>query len=84
LLNESITLARAGDALHVTGLDDVHRFHTEAASAALEAAPDGFCIALVHSPEIADQASARHRLYITGQSAPVSSHFVRSARVRLS
>lgn len=66
LLNESITLTRGEDALHVTGLDDVHRFHTEAASAALEAAPDGFCIALVHSPEIADQASARHRLYLTG------------------
>ncbi len=66
LVNESITLARGGDSLHVTGLDDVHRFHTEAASAALEAAPDGFCVALVHSPEIADQASARHRLYLTG------------------
>jgi predicted MPP superfamily phosphohydrolase len=66
LLNETVTLCRGTDVLHVTGLDDVHRFHTEAAPEALEAAPDGFCIALVHSPEIADQAAARHRFYLTG------------------
>ena len=66
LLNESISLARGEEVLHVTGLDDVHRFHTEAAPAALQSAPEGFCIALVHSPEIADQAAARHRLYLTG------------------
>ncbi len=66
LLNESVTLARDGDAVHLTGLDDVHRFHTDAAHAALDDAPDGFCIALVHSPEVADRAAARHRLYLTG------------------
>jgi predicted MPP superfamily phosphohydrolase len=66
LLNETVSLARGMDVLHVTGLDDVHRFYTEAAPAALEAAPQGFCIALVHSPEIADRASIRHRLYLTG------------------
>jgi hypothetical protein len=66
LLNESVTLSRGVDDLHVTGLDDVHRFHTTAAPAALDAAPDGFCIALVHSPEVADRAAAGHRLYLTG------------------
>lgn len=66
LLNETITLCRGADDLHVTGLDDVHRFHTTAAHAALDAAPDGFCIALVHSPEVADRAAAGHRLYLTG------------------
>jgi predicted MPP superfamily phosphohydrolase len=66
LLNETITLSRRVDDLHITGLDDVHRFETEAAHATLEAAPDGYCIALVHSPEVADRAADRHRLYLTG------------------
>ena len=66
LLNETVTYARSDDLLHVTGVDDVHRFRTDDAHAALEAAPDGFCIALVHSPEAVQAAAARHRLYLTG------------------
>jgi predicted MPP superfamily phosphohydrolase len=66
LLNETVGYGRGKDALFVTGVDDVHRFHTEDARAALESAPDGFCIALVHSPEAADVAARRHRLYLTG------------------
>lgn len=66
LVNEHHTLMRGRDALHFTGLDDVHRFRSQAADAALVSAPDGFCIALVHSPEVAASAAARHRLYLTG------------------
>lgn len=66
LLNETVSYARGAETLHVTGVDDVHRFHTGAAHAALENSPDGFCIALVHSPEAAHVAAARHRLYLTG------------------
>lgn len=66
LLNETVSYERGRDRLHFTGLDDVHRFRTEEAHAALEGAPDGFCIAVVHSPEIADVAARRHRLYLTG------------------
>jgi len=66
LINETITIRRGSDRLHVTGLDDVHRFHTEAAAEALDATPEGFGIALVHSPEIADRAATRHRLYLCG------------------
>ncbi len=66
LLNETLTLTRDTDDLHITGLDDVHRFHTEEAYAALDAAPEGFCIALVHSPEVAGRAAEKHRLYLTG------------------
>ncbi|HEY5598279.1 MAG TPA: metallophosphoesterase [Kiloniellales bacterium] len=66
LLNETLTLSRDTDELHITGLDDVHRFHTEEAYAALDAAPEGFCIALVHSPEVAGRAAEKHRLYLTG------------------
>lgn len=66
LLNETVTLSRSGHQLHVTGLDDVHRFETEAAHTALDSAPEGYCIALVHSPEVAYRAANRHRLYLTG------------------
>lgn len=66
LLNETVTISRGTDVMHITGLDDVHRFRTPAAHAALDAAPDGFCVALVHSPCAADQAAKRHRLYFTG------------------
>lgn len=66
LLNETVTFSRGSDVVHITGLDDVHRFRTAAAHAALDAAPDGFCVALVHSPCAADLASQRHRLYFTG------------------
>ena len=66
LLNETVSLRRGGDHIHITGLDDVHRFETADALVALDAAPEGFCIALVHSPEVADHAARRHRLYLTG------------------
>jgi predicted MPP superfamily phosphohydrolase len=66
LLNERLTLSRGDHDLHITGLDDVHRFETDAAHAALDSAPEGYCIALVHSPEVADRAADRHSLYLTG------------------
>lgn len=67
LLNETISLARGDASLHLTGCDDVHYFYTPAADAALAAAPAGFRIALVHSPELAFHAARTgHRLYICG------------------
>lgn len=67
LINESLTIERAEDRLVVTGLDDVHRFYTPAAREALTAAPPGFRIALVHSPEVADYAAAAgFSLYLCG------------------
>lgn len=67
LINESLTLERGGDRLVLTGLDDVHRFYTPAAKQALTAAPAGFRVALVHSPEIADHAAAAgFALYLCG------------------
>ncbi len=66
LVNETITMSRGDEDLHITGLDDVHRFETEHAHATLDAAPEGYCIALVHSPEVADRAAEKHRLYLTG------------------
>jgi hypothetical protein len=67
LVNESLTIERAGERLVVTGLDDVHRFYTPAAKEALIEAPQGFRIALVHSPEVADHAAAAgFSLYLSG------------------
>jgi uncharacterized protein len=67
LLNQSITLTRPGERIGITGLDDVHCFYTDAARAALFEEHDGFRIALVHSPEIADHAAeAGIALYLCG------------------
>lgn len=67
LINRSLVLERNGQALRITGLDDVHYFYTDAARAALDATADGFRIVLVHSPEIADHASERgYALYLCG------------------
>lgn len=67
LLNGSIVLKRDRQQIVVTGLDDVHRFYTAAASRALLDAPPGFRIALVHSAEMADHAaSAGYALYLCG------------------
>ena len=48
LINESTVLSRGGEHIVVTGLDDVHRFFTSEALAALSRAAEGFRIALVH------------------------------------
>ncbi len=67
LINESVTLTRGDASIHFTGLDDVHYFYTERARDALMASPDGFKVALVHSPEIADVAAkAGFALYLAG------------------
>ena len=67
LVNETLTIERDDARLVLTGLDDVHRFYTAAADAALTAAPAGFRIALVHSAEIADRAAAAgFALYLCG------------------
>jgi predicted MPP superfamily phosphohydrolase len=67
LINESIVLARGDEQIVVTGLDDVHRFFTPDALDALFRSGDGFRIALVHSAEVADHASAAgYALYLCG------------------
>jgi len=67
LTNETVTIRRGPATLHITGLDDVHYFYTDAAAAALAEAPPGFRIALVHSPEAAHLAAAAGcALYLCG------------------
>lgn len=71
LLNETVTIERQDAALHLTGLDDVHSFYTEAARQALHEGgrPErpGCRIAAVHSSEVADWAAAAGvDLYLCG------------------
>ncbi len=70
LLNRSRRLGRGGAEILVTGVDDVHRYYTPAASAALSALePATFGLALVHSPEFAHEAAAAgYHLYLCGHS----------------
>ena len=67
LINETRSLQRGEAQIHVTGTDDVHYYYTDAARAALETAPDGFKIALIHSAELAKvAANAGFSLYLAG------------------
>jgi len=67
LINETRAIERGGESLYITGVDDVHAFHTEAAPEAMKNAQQGFKIALVHSAELADTAAAcGYHLYLTG------------------
>lgn len=67
LVNQILTLERGGDRLHVVGVDDVHTFRTRAAVQAIETVPEGFLLALVHSPEFVELAAeAGVSLYLTG------------------
>jgi predicted MPP superfamily phosphohydrolase len=68
LLNRSRRIRRGAEQIALTGVDDVHRYYTPAAAAALAAHdPARFGIALVHSPELAGEAAAAgYDLYLCG------------------
>ena len=70
LINEGKRVTRSGTTLAITGLDDVHRFYSDAALASLQALrprADELGIALVHSPELAPEAAEQgYGLYLCG------------------
>ena len=67
LVNQTISIPRQDTMLHITGVDDAHYYFTERATDALRDAPEGFRVALVHSPELVPQAAeAGVDLYLTG------------------
>ena len=68
LVNRTHHVRRGGQAIALTGIDDVHRYYTPAAHAALSAHdPQAFGIVLAHSPEMAGEAAAAgHSLYLCG------------------
>ena len=67
LINETVSIERGGEVIHVTGTDDIHHFETSNFLSALTSAPDGFKIALVHTAELADKvADAGFDLQLSG------------------
>jgi uncharacterized protein len=70
LVNESVTVERAGASLRIAGTDDVFHFYTEAAHRALRPIPsDGrsFGLVLVHTPCLVEAAAqAGYGLYLAG------------------
>lgn len=58
LLNESTTIERQGERIHVAGIDDAHYFRVDNIQKAGEGLPhDEFSILLSHTPEIYRQAA---------------------------
>jgi uncharacterized protein len=67
LCNETIRIHRGTQSIHITGLDDVHRFYTPMARDALRAGRQGFRIALVHSADLYEEASSNgYALQLSG------------------
>jgi len=67
LINESVAIDKGAQRLLLAGTDDVHYFHTHEAPGTFDGADGGFCIALVHSPELYDAAAERGvNLYLCG------------------
>ncbi|HSV29739.1 MAG TPA: metallophosphoesterase, partial [Candidatus Omnitrophota bacterium] len=67
LVNERLTLELDGARLAITGVDDVHKFHSPEAEAAIGDPGDGFRLALVHTPELAGLAAeSGFDLYLCG------------------
>jgi len=67
LANETVGIQRGSDAIRLSGADDVNRFYTKDASDILSDCTNEFGIALVHSPELAHEASqGGHALYLCG------------------
>jgi len=58
LLNESVTIERGHERIHLAGIDDAHYFRVDnIEKAAASVPPDECCILLSHTPEIYRQAA---------------------------
>lgn len=67
LANESIVIEKGNSRVHITGVDDPYYYYTDQALTALEKSPDGFKIAIIHTPSLYDVAAENgYRLYLCG------------------
>ena len=68
LLNESATVARGADCIHLVGIDDAHYYRVDNIEKATAQIPNGeFAILLSHTPEIYRQAAhAGFKLLLSG------------------
>ena len=67
LTNEHVTLRRGSAQITLSGIDDPHYYYTPHAVDALQQSEEGFKIALVHSPELYQEAADNnYDLYLCG------------------
>ena len=67
LTNEHVTVRRGSDHITLTGIDDPHYYFTPQATHTLQQPAEGFKIALVHSPELYQEAADNdYDLYLCG------------------
>ncbi|HCY83627.1 MAG TPA: metallophosphoesterase [Desulfobacteraceae bacterium] len=67
LVNESVTLAKEGATVMITGVDDPHEYLTKQAFQALKTNAAGVKLALVHTPELFREAQRNdYTLYMAG------------------
>lgn len=67
LNNESVRIYRGKQYITLTGTDDPHNYLTLDAVKSLQQSGDGFKIALIHSPELYEEAAqADYQLYLCG------------------
>ena len=67
LANENVVIARGTDRITLTGIDDPHYYFTNQAVTTLQRPVEGFKVALVHSPELYQEAAAAgYHLYLCG------------------
>ena len=67
LTNEHVVLSRGSDRITLTGIDDPHYYFTTQAVDTLRQSGEGFKMALVHSPELYQEATAaEYQLYLCG------------------
>lgn len=67
LTNEDFSIKRNGQQILFTGTDDPHTYHTSEATQVLAKSGDGFKVALIHSPELYQEAAeAGYHLYLCG------------------
>ena len=67
LINENMALSRGSASITLTGTDDPHYYYTHHVVDTLRQSGEGFKIALVHSPELYQEAAAnKYHLYLCG------------------
>jgi uncharacterized protein len=67
LTNETIQMHRGLEKITITGVDDPHYYYSGQAVEALRTPEEGFKIALIHSPELYEEAAENgYQLYLCG------------------
>lgn len=67
LTNETIHIQRSEEKMTITGVDDPHYYYSKQAVEALHTPKNGFKVALIHSPELYEEAAENgYHFYLCG------------------